>query len=127
MTRELDCLVVGDDLFATNARRVEQGAKLGAANAVLFKINQAGTVTEAFKTAETARKHDYALFASCRSGETDDSMVADLAVAVGARLMKIGAPIRGEMVTKYNRLMRIEEHLGSKAAYRGDAISGMNP
>ena len=127
MTRELDCLVVGDDLFATNARRVEEGANQGAANAVLFKINQAGTLSEAFKTAEIARAHNYALFASCRSGETDDSMVADLAVAVGAKLIKMGAPIRGEMVTKYNRLMRIEEHLGPKAVYRGETLFNRDP
>ena len=126
MTRELDCLVVGDDLFATNAHRLEQGAKQGAANAVLFKINQAGTISEAFKTAEIARAHHYTVFASCRSGETDDPMVADLAVAVGAEMIKIGAPIRGEMVTKYNRLMRIEEHLGPKVVYGGKALFGQS-
>jgi enolase len=123
MTRKLDCLVVGDDLFATSSDRLLQGARQGAANAVLFKINQAGTVTEALKTAQTANALHYTIMASCRSGETADTAVSDLAVAVGARLMKIGAPIRGEMVTKYNRLLRIEEELGEFAEYGGRDIT----
>ena len=119
LTQELNCLVVGDDLFATNKELLLKGIKNHAANAILFKINQAGTITEAFNTAQIAYDNNYTIISSVRSGETDDSSQADLAVAVGARLMKVGAPIRGEMVTKYNRLLRIEEELGEYADFWG--------
>ena len=122
LTRQLDALVVGDDLFATNSDRVTEGARKGAANAVLLKINQAGTVSEALKTADTAHFHRYTVVASCRSGETADTAVADLAVAVGAKLIKLGAPIRGEMAVKYNRLLKIEEDLGDSSAYSGEEL-----
>jgi enolase len=122
LTRQLDCLVVGDDLFATSSDRLMEGARQGSANAVLLKINQAGTVSEALITADTAHTNHYSIVASCRSGETADTAVADLAVAVGAKLIKIGAPIRGEMVVKYNRLLKIEEELGEYADYRGEEV-----
>jgi len=119
LTKKLNCLVVGDDLFATNRERILRGIKHHAGNAVLFKVNQAGTVSEALKAAEIAHNNNYTIISSVRSGETDDSGQADLAVAVGAKLMKVGAPIRGEMVTKYNRLLRVEEELGEYADFWG--------
>jgi enolase len=119
LTRKLHGLVVGDDLFATNKERLLQGAQHHAANALLFKINQVGTLSEALETAATAKNHGYAIVSSVRSGETEDSAQADLAVAVAAQFMKLGAPIRGEMVTKYNRFLRIAEELGEKTGYRG--------
>jgi enolase len=119
LTERLNCYVVGDDLFATNEKRLTKGAKLKAANAILFKVNQAGTVTEAFRTAKLAQQLGYTIVSSVRSGETDDPVQADLAVAVGAKFMKVGAPIRGEMVTKYNRLLKIQEELGKSGFFSG--------
>ena len=115
MTRKVPSLIIGDDLFATNKERLLRGAKIGAANAILFKVNQAGTITESLETAQTANELNYTIVASTRSGETEDSAQADLAVAVGARLMKLGCPLRGEMVVKYNRFLKIEEELGNTA------------
>jgi enolase len=123
MRHRLDCLVVGDDLFASNPTRLARGAQKKAANAILLKVNQAGTVSEALVTANTAHFLKYDIVASVRSGETDDPVQADLAVASQAKLMKIGAPVRGEMVTKYNRLMRIEQELGRQAEFRGREFS----
>jgi enolase len=123
MRRQLDCLVVGDDLFASDAARLTAAAAQGAANAILLKVNQVGTVSEALNTANTAQTLKYDVVASVRSGETDDPVQADLAVAVQAKLMKIGCPLRGEMVTKYNRLMHIEELLGKQANFRGREFS----
>lgn len=123
LTKAVDCLVVGDDLFATNPARLARGAALGAGNAMLCKVNQAGSVSEAMAAASAALRNGYDVVASVRSGETDDSAQADLAVAVGARLMKIGCPLRGEMVTKYNRLMNISRQLGRSAVFRGAEFS----
>ena len=103
--------IVGDDLFATNDERLRTGIERGAANTLLLKVNQIGTVSEALKTAAAARQNRYEITASLRSGETNDAFQADLAVAVGARQMKLGSPVRGERNAKYNRLMRIEEDL----------------
>jgi len=119
LTRKLHGLVVGDDLFATNKERLLKGVEHHAANALLFKINQAGTLSEALETAVTAKNNGYAIVSSVRSGETEDSAQADLAVAVAAKFMKLGAPIRGEMITKYNRFLRIAEELGENTGYRG--------
>ncbi|HTP02779.1 MAG TPA: phosphopyruvate hydratase [Anaerolineales bacterium] len=111
--------LVGDDLFVTNVQRIEQGIKENAANAVLIKLNQIGTVTETIAAIEMARKAGWGAMVSHRSGETVDSFIADLTVAMGTGHLKTGAPARGERVEKYNQLMRIEEELGSQARYAG--------
>ena len=104
-------MVVGDDLFVSNPDRIRQGIALGAGNAVLLKINQIGTVTEARAAADAARAGGYTVTCSLRSHDTDDPFIADFAVATGARLIKLGSPVRGERNAKYNRLMAIEEEL----------------
>jgi enolase len=111
--------VVGDDLFVTNAARVEKGTRLGAANALLVKINQAGTLTETIQAMDAARNHGYGLVMSHRSGETEDTSIADLSVGLASGQIKAGAPARGERTTKYNRLLEIEEELGSKGRFYG--------
>ncbi len=111
--------VVGDDLFVTNRARVERGIKLGAANALLVKVNQAGTLTETLQAMERARRAGYGLIVSHRSGETEDTTIADLAVGLATGQIKTGAPARGERTAKYNRLLEIEEELGSKARFYG--------
>lgn len=103
--------LVGDDLFVTNAERLKKGIELKAANAILIKVNQIGTLTEAFEAIELAKKNGYRTIISHRSGETEDTMIADIAVAVGAGQIKTGAPCRTERVAKYNQLLRIEEHI----------------
>jgi len=115
--RCLPVQVVGDDLFVTNPRRLRKGIEVYAANALLWKVNQVGTLTEALEAAEIAKKNGYAVMASHRSGDTEDPFLADLAVGIGCGQMKSGAPARGERTAKYNRLLRIEECLGSKAKY----------
>ncbi|MEG1847044.1 MAG: phosphopyruvate hydratase [Lachnospiraceae bacterium] len=109
--------LVGDDLFVTNTKRLGAGIRLGAANAILIKINQIGTLTEAFEAIDMAQKHGYRTIISHRSGETEDTMIADIAVAVNAGQIKTGAPCRSERVAKYNRLLRIEEELQDTACY----------
>lgn len=113
LTDELgeEMMIVGDDLFTTNAARLRRGASLGAANAILIKPNQIGTLTETFETIRLARRSGYTLIVSHRSGETQSSAIADIAVAVGAEYIKAGAPARGERLAKYNRLLRIEDML----------------
>jgi enolase len=111
--------LVGDDLFVTNVKRIAQGIKEGAANAVLIKLNQIGTLTETIAAIEMARKAGWGAMVSHRSGETVDSFIADLTVAMGTGHLKTGAPCRGERVEKYNQLLRIEEELGSNAVYAG--------
>lgn len=115
--------LVGDDLFVTNAKRLKKGIRLGAANAVLVKVNQIGTLTEAFETMELAGKNGYRFVVSHRSGETEDTSIADIAVASGAGQIKTGAPCRGERTAKYNRLLRIEDFLGGMAKYGVDNLS----
>ena len=105
--------LVGDDLFATNASRLQKGMDLKAANAVLIKVNQIGTLSETFDTVLAAKKHDYATIISARSGETEDDFLADLAVGVGGDYIKIGSIARSERLVKYNRLLRIWEELTS--------------
>ncbi|MGM9681736.1 MAG: phosphopyruvate hydratase [Eubacteriales bacterium] len=109
--------IVGDDLFVTNRSRLESGIVKGAANAVLIKPNQIGTLTETVETVKLAAEHGYRAILSHRSGETEDTIIADLAVALGTGQIKTGAPARGERVCKYNRLLRIENALGSAAKY----------
>ena len=110
---------VGDDLFVTNPERVRKGIEMGAANAVLWKVNQIGTLTEAWDVAELAYRHGYGVQVSERSGETEDPIIADLTVALSAGQIKTGAPVRGERTSKYNQLLRIEEELGDQAVYAG--------
>jgi enolase len=111
--------LVGDDLFVTNVKRIARGIDENAANAVLIKLNQIGTLTETVAAIEMARKAGWGAMVSHRSGETVDSFIADLTVAMGTGHLKTGAPCRGERVEKYNQLMRIEEELGSNAVYAG--------
>ena len=111
--------LVGDDLFVTNVERLQRGIEEGVANAILLKVNQIGTLTETLETIELARSHGYASVISHRSGETEDTTIADLAVATGAGQIKTGAPSRTDRVAKYNQLLRIEEELGDAAVYPG--------
>jgi len=111
--------IVGDDLFVTNVNRLEQGVKDGAANAILIKVNQIGTLTETLDTMRVAREAGYNSVVSHRSGETEDTLIADLAVATGAGQIKTGSASRTDRVAKYNQLLRIEEQLGAKAKYPG--------
>ena len=106
-----DILIIGDDLFATNISRLERGIEENAANAILIKPNQIGTLTETVNCVKLAKEHHFKIAVSHRSGETEDDFISDLAVAVGAEYVKIGAPSRSERVAKYNRLMEIEEQL----------------
>ena len=110
--------LVGDDLFVTNTKRLDAGIKLQVANAILVKVNQIGTVSEAMEAIETAQKNGYRAVISHRSGETEDTFIADLAVAVNAGQIKTGAPCRSDRVSKYNQLLRIEEELGAVACYK---------
>jgi enolase len=111
--------IVGDDLFVTNVERLAKGIGEGAANSILIKLNQIGTLIETLAAIEMAQRAGWTAVVSHRSGETDDTTIADLAVAAGTGQIKAGAPARGERVVKYNRLLRIEEELGSAARYAG--------
>jgi len=111
--------ILGDDLFVTNIKRVAEGIRAKAANALLVKMNQIGTLTETMEAVETARKADYGLVLSHRSGETEDNSIADISVALATGQIKAGAPARGERTSKYNRLLLIEEELGSSARFYG--------
>ena len=124
MTRRLGgkLQLVGDDLFVTNRRRLQQGIEKGAANAILVKVNQIGTLTEAFAAMDLARRSGYRTIVSHRSGETEDAIIADIAVAFGAGQIKTGAPCRGERTAKYNQLLRIEDRLGLGAVYENPFI-----
>jgi len=112
--------VVGDDLFVTNPERIEEGIERGAANALLVKVNQIGTLTETLDAVALAHGNGYRTMMSHRSGETEDTTIADLVVATGSGQIKTGAPARSERVAKYNQLLRIEEALGDAARYAGD-------
>ena len=111
--------IVGDDLFVTNIKRVEKGIRTDAGNALLVKVNQIGTLTETLDAIEKARAANFGLIDSHRSGETEDSTIADLSVGVASGQIKTGAPARGERTSKYNRLLLIEEELGNQARYYG--------
>ena len=111
--------IVGDDLFVTNTKRLQKGIDSGAANAILIKPNQIGSLTETIAAVRLAQRKGYNAVISHRSGETEDTTIADLAVALNAGQIKTGAPSRSERVAKYNRLLRIEQELGKQAKYPG--------
>ena len=121
MTKELGGKIqlVGDDLFVTNTERLAKGISLGCGNSILIKLNQIGSVSETLEAIKMAHKAGYTAIASHRSGETEDTTIADLAVALNTCQIKTGAPCRGERVAKYNQLLRIEEELGEAAVYPG--------
>lgn len=110
--------LVGDDLFVTNTKRLDAGIKLSVANAILVKVNQIGTLTEAFEAVEMAHKNGYRAIISHRSGETEETIISDIAVALNAGQIKTGAPCRSDRIAKYNQLLRIEEELGNFACYK---------
>jgi enolase len=114
--------LVGDDLFVTNVERLQRGIDLGVANSILIKVNQIGTLTETLAAIDLARSAGYTAVMSHRSGETEDVTIADLAVATGCGQIKTGAPSRSDRVAKYNQLLRIEESLGSDAAFPGRSV-----
>ncbi|HHZ00452.1 MAG TPA: phosphopyruvate hydratase, partial [Tissierellia bacterium] len=111
--------LVGDDLFVTNTARLKKGIELKIANSILIKLNQIGTITETLDAIEMAKRTGYTAVVSHRSGETDDSTIADLVLAVNAGQIKTGAPSRMDRVAKYNQLLRLEDMLGDAAQYKG--------
>ena len=123
LTRVSGIQIVGDDLFVTNPKRIARGLEAGAANSLLWKVNQIGTLSEALDAAELAHRGGYSVVVSERSGETEDPIIADLAVALNAGQIKTGAPVRGERTAKYNRLIDITEQLGETATYPGDVFA----
>ena len=122
LTKELGgrLQLVGDDLFVTNVQYLRRGIEVGAANAILIKLNQIGTVTETLDAIGLASRHDYRAVISHRSGETEDTFIADLAVATGVGQIKTGSVSRSERIAKYNRLLVIEAELGTTARFRED-------
>lgn len=114
------CQIVGDDLFVTNTKRLAKGIKLGCANSILIKVNQIGTLTETLQAIDLARRNGYTAIMSHRSGETEDTTIADLAVATGVGQIKTGSACRTDRIAKYNQLLRIHEELGSAAVYGGE-------
>ena len=120
--------LVGDDLFVTNTERLERGIRDGAANAILVKVNQIGSLTETLDAVALAQRSSFGVVISHRSGETEDTTIADLAVATNAGQLKAGAPSRGERTAKYNQLLRIEEELGEDARFAGGSfVRGRSP
>ena len=121
MTRELGDKIqlAGDDLFVTNTERLKKGTKEKCGNSILIKLNQIGTISETLEAVKVAHKAGYTAVVSHRSGETEDTTIADLAVALNTGQIKTGAPSRSERVAKYNQLLRIEEELGDSAVYPG--------
>ena len=111
--------LVGDDLFCTNQQILKEGIQKGIANAILIKVNQIGTLTETLDTIELAKQHHYKCFVSHRSGETEDTTIADLTVAVSAGQLKTGSGSRSDRVAKFNQLLRIERQLGAQARFAG--------
>ena len=127
LTTELGdrCQLVGDDLFVTNTERLARGIEQGVANSILIKVNQIGTLTETLEAIEMARAAGYLSVISHRSGETEDTFIADLAVGTGAGQIKTGSASRTDRVAKYNQLLRIEQQLGAAAEYPGGAMFGL--
>ncbi len=113
------CQLVGDDLFVTNSKRLREGIEKGVGNAILIKVNQIGTISETLEAIELGRRYGYASIISHRSGETEDTFIADLAVATGAGQIKTGSASRTDRIAKYNQLLRIEEELGQTAEFLG--------
>jgi enolase len=111
--------IVGDDFFVTNTKRLEKGIGMGACNSILIKVNQIGTITETYEAVEMAKRAGYTAVISHRSGETEDSTIADIAVGLNAGQIKTGSLSRSDRVAKYNQLLRIEEDLGDTASYPG--------
>ncbi len=111
--------MVGDDLFVTNTEKLARGIELGIANSILIKVNQIGTLTETFDAIEMAKRAGYTAVVSHRSGETEDTTIADIAVATNAGQIKTGSASRTDRIAKYNQLLRIEDQLGSSAQYLG--------
>lgn len=116
------CQLVGDDLFVTNTKRLHDGIKQGVANSILVKVNQIGSLSETMNAVEMAHKAGYSVVMSHRSGETEDSTIADLAVATNCGQIKTGSLARSDRTAKYNQLIRIEEGLGPQAKYAGKSI-----
>jgi enolase len=114
--------IVGDDLFVTNTKRLARGIEIGACNSILIKLNQIGTLTETFDCIALANRHNYTAVVSHRSGETEDSTIADVVVATNAGQIKTGSVCRTDRICKYNQLLRIEEELGKSAQYLGQAV-----
>ena len=114
--------LVGDDLFVTNTKRLAQGIDLGVANSILIKVNQIGTLTETFDAIEMAKRAGYTAVVSHRSGETEDTTISDLAVALNTGQIKTGSMSRTDRIAKYNQLLRIEDELGSTAIYQGLSV-----
>ncbi len=122
LTKSLGIQIIGDDLFVTNPRRLQKGIQQGAANALLLKVNQIGTLSEALDAAQLAFRHGYHVQVSERSGQTEDTWLADVSVSINSGQIKTGCPARGERISQYNRLFRIEEELGKAAEYPGEKI-----
>ena len=120
LTEETEIQIVGDDLLATNITRIATAVEKKACNALLLKVNQIGTVSEAIKAHKAAKADGWGTMVSHRSGETEDVFIADLVVGLGTGQIKTGAPCRSERLAKYNQLLRIEEELGSAAKYAGE-------
>jgi enolase len=114
--------LVGDDIFVTNPEIFAKGIKEGIANSILIKLNQIGTITETRRCIELAKQNNYSCVVSHRSGETDDTTIADFTVATGVGQIKTGSACRGERIAKYNRLLEIEKELGSRAKYAGGSV-----
>jgi enolase len=121
MTRSIgkSIQIVGDDIFVTNVKRISRGVEMGAANALLLKVNQIGTLTEAMDAAFLAYRSGWGVVVSHRSGETEDATIADLSVALNSGQIKTGSMSRSDRIAKYNQLLRIEERLGKKGRYAG--------
>jgi enolase len=117
--------IVGDDLFVTNTERLERGIREDVANSILIKVNQIGTLTETLEAIELGRANGYQSIISHRSGETEDTFIADLAVATNAGQIKTGSASRTDRIAKYNQLLRIEEELGELAEYPGGSVYGL--
>lgn len=120
LTEQKVCQVVGDDILVTNPERVRSAIDSSTCNALLLKVNQIGSVSEAVEAVKMAKDAGWGVMASHRSGETEDTFIADLSVGLAAGQIKSGAPCRSERLAKYNQLLRIEESLGSKASYAGE-------
>merc|ERR1719469_1603543 len=114
-----DVQIVGDDLLVTNSKRINKALEMSACNALLLKVNQIGSISEAIDAANLSMRHGWGVMVSHRSGETEDSFIADLVVGLRTGQIKTGAPCRSERLAKYNQLLRIEEELGNKAYYAG--------
>ena len=116
------CQLVGDDLFVTNVKFLEKGIKMGAGNSILIKVNQIGSLTETLDAIEMAHRHGYTTVTSHRSGETEDTTIADIAVATNSGQIKTGSLSRTDRMAKYNQLIRIEEQLGATSKYKYEKL-----